>query len=391
MKKVLVFNYSEISLKKKNRKYFEDKVFAHIKKIADFYSLGKTKSLRGRFYIEVRNEENLDSATDRFQKVFGLQSVFLGYKTEKEVEKLVETASKLVKEQDNTFKIKAKRTDKSFKLNSMELNQIVGSKILELFPKLNVDVHHPDAELIVEIHKDFAFVMRKLFSCSKGLPYASSGKVVTLLSGGIDSPVATWMMMKRGCEVIPVHFHTPPYTGDSLVKKIKDIAKVLSYYANEEINLHLVNFTEIQVAIKKFADDKFTTILSRRFMLKIAEEIAVKNGAKGIVTGDALGQVASQTLENIMCINEVAKLPVLRPLIGFDKDEIENIAKKIRTYEISITEGIDCCHLFSPKNPETKGKIDAVVAEERKVIDALGEKIPYNYEIVKISPYDTTC
>ncbi|MGA1845644.1 tRNA uracil 4-sulfurtransferase ThiI [Deferribacter abyssi] len=387
MKKVLVFNYSEISLKKKNRKYFEEKVFFHIKKIADFYLLGKTRFLRGRFYIEVNNEEKLNRAVDRFRNVFGLQSVFLGYKTEKEIENLVEAASKLISEQDNSFKIKSKRTDKSFKLNSMELNQIIGSKILEIFPKLNVNVHRPDAELIIEIHKDFAFVMKKLFNCSKGLPYASSGKVVTLLSGGIDSPVATWMMMKRGCEIIPVHFHTPPYTGATLIEKIKNIVRSLSYYADKEISLHLVNFTDIQVAIKKFAHDKFTTILSRRFMLKIAEEIAIQNDAKGIVTGDALGQVASQTLENIMCINEVVKLPVLRPLIGFDKDEIEGIAKKIKTYEISIMDGVDCCHLFSPKNPETRGKIETVIAEEQKVIDALNGKIPYNCEIVTITSY----
>ncbi|MGA1862985.1 tRNA 4-thiouridine(8) synthase ThiI [Deferribacter thermophilus] len=389
MKKILVFNYSEISLKKKNRKFFEDKLYHHINNIAKHFNLGKTWFIRGRFYLEIYNESQLQKSLEYFEKIFGIQSIFLGYKTDKDFDKICLAAKALTTEKKGvkTFKINAKRADKSFPINSMEINRELGGYILDNYPELTVDVHNPDMEIIVEIHKNFSFIMTKIIDCIGGLPYGSAGKVVSLLSGGIDSPVATWLMMKRGCEVVPLHFYTPPYTGNKLTDKIERLVKTLSLYSVNGITLYMINFTQIQIAIKKYAHDKFTTILSRRFMLKIANEIATNLNALGIITGDALGQVASQTLENLYCVNEASNLPVFRPLIGFDKQEIENLAKKIGTYPISIEEGIDCCHLFSPKNPETRGKIDMVKEEEEKVLKALNYDLPFEVETKHLTPF----
>jgi thiamine biosynthesis protein ThiI len=383
MKKCIVFNYTEIGLKKGNRKYFESILFNHLKKVAGKYNLKDFKNYRGRYILFYPPSFNTEIMLNDFSKIFGLNNIFTGYFIERDFKKALEV-SKILLKNAKTFKIAAKRIDKTFNPNSMKININFGADILETMPELKVDVKNPEILLHFEIFKDGFLIFKHHTKAFGGLPYGTAGKVISLLSGGIDSPVATWMMMKRGCEIIPIHFHTPPYTGEASVEKVKNLAKILSSYTPKPFKLHIVNMTKLQIAIKKYAREKNITILSRRVMAKIAMEIAKKNNALAIVTGEALSQVASQTLHNLNSVNDVYSLPVFRPLIGFDKNEIIEKAKIIGTYETSIGKEIDCCHLFSPSHPETKGKPDIIIEDEKFVFNKINNEFDYDVEIIEI-------
>jgi thiamine biosynthesis protein ThiI len=378
-----MFNYSEIGLKKGNRQYFEDVLFGQLRKVALKHNLNRFKRYRGRYVLFLPADANEEFIAKDFKKIFGLSNVFGGFFTEKDFSKAIKLIPDLLKD-CKTFKIAARRADKSFHMNSMQINTEAGAFVLEKLKNIKVDVVHPEITIHFEVYKDGFLILKHLESCFQGLPVGSSGKAVSLFSGGIDSPVAVWMMMKRGCEVIPIHFHTPPYTGEGSLNKVKNLCKVLSEYALKPMELYIVNITELQLAVKRYGKHKMGTILIRRIMGKIASEIAEKEQAGAIITGEALSQVASQTLENIICVNEVFKLPVFRPLIGFDKYEIIEKAKMIGTYDISIQPEIDCCHLFSPSHPETKGKLEKILEEEKKVMIHFDNKLKYEIEKVKI-------
>lgn len=385
MRKCLVFNYSEIGLKKGNRKYFEDQLFNHLRIVAKRWGLGKFKSYRGRFLLFLDDVSETQKIVNDFQKVFGLTTVFEGYFIERDFDKALEV-SQLLLEGAKTFKVAAKRVDKKFSPGSMDININFGADILEAMPHLKVDVKTPDVMLFFEVFTDGFLIFRKSVSAYGGLPYGTAGKVVSMLSGGIDSPVATWMMMKRSCEVIPVHFHTPPYTGEGSLEKVKELARILAAYTPKGLNLHVVNMTALQIAIKKFGKQKHITLLSRRIMARISMEIARQENALGIITGEAMSQVASQTLQNLNCVDSLYELPVYRPLIGFDKVEIIDRAQQIGTFTSSIRPEVDCCQLFSPSHPETKGKPDIIAADEEKVLNALNGEFPYEVECFHIQP-----
>lgn len=383
MRKCLVFNYSEIGLKKGNRKYFEEKLYEHLRIVAKRWNLGKFKNYRGRYMLFLDDIDNIQPVIDDFQKIFGLTSVFTGYFTERSFETALVASQDLLKHAA-TFKVAAKRIDKSFTPGSMDINANFGGEILEAMPHLKVDVRKPDVMLHFEVFHDGFLIFRHAVSACGGLPYGTSGKVVSMLSGGIDSPVATWMMMKRGCDIIPVHFHTPPYTGDGSLDKVIELAKILAKYTRKGLKLHVVNMTQLQIAIKKHGKQKNITLLSRRVMARISMEIALKEKALGIVTGEALSQVASQTIHNLNCVNDIYTLPAFRPLIGFDKVEIIERAQKIGTFDTSIRPEVDCCQLFSPSHPETKGKPQIILADETHVLKTFDGEFPYEVDIIEI-------
>lgn len=385
MQKCLIFNYSEIGLKKGNRQYFEDVLLGHLRKVANKYNLSDFKRYRGRYVLFLKGNQNEIKMANDFKKVFGLANVFTGYFTDKNLDATMQVIPELL-ENSKTFKIAARRADKTFPLNSMAINVELGARVLEKINNICVDVKNPETLIHVEVYKDGFLVFKHLVNCFQGLPAGCAGKAVSLFSGGIDSPVAVWMMMKRGCDVIPVHFHTPPYTGEGSIDKVKNLCKVLSEYAFKPVTLYLVNITNLQLAVKKYAKQKYITILTRRIMGKIANEIAEKEQARAIITGEALSQVASQTMENINCVNEVYKLPVFRPLIGFDKYEIIDIAKKIGTFNISVLPETDCCHLFSPSHPETRGNLEKILEAETEIMRHFDNKLDYDFDVVKILP-----
>ena len=383
MKKFLIISFGEITLKKNNRSFFEKILANHINIVLKNYHLHLIKEKRGRCIIFIDDTFEITELLQELRNIFGIKNIYEGYQIARDLDTALEGCVRLLGK-TKTYKVRARRTDKSYPLCSIEINNKLGELINKRIDDIKVDVHKPEVLLNLEVYHSYFLVYKKVVTGVGGLPYSCSGKVVSLLSSGIDSPAASWMMMKRGCEVIFVHFHTPPYTGENSILKVKDLVHKLALYSFLPLRLYMVNITALQIAIKKFCKEKHITIITRRMMGKITQHIADLENAKGIVTGEAMAQVASQTLYNLYCVNDVYKLPVLRPLIGFDKEDIINLARKIGTYDISIREGDDCCALFSPKHPETKGKLDMVMEDEKIVMNELGNILPYNYEICDI-------
>ncbi|EKD33476.1 MAG: hypothetical protein ACD_76C00021G0005 [uncultured bacterium] len=363
----LLIHHGEISLKGRNRGMFEQVLINNIKKAISEFSGAEIKKLYGRYIVSIANQGDIEKMISAVSKVFGIENVSPVLKTEMKYEDIVVACVSIAKEDDSwkSFKIQAKRTDKNFPISSDKLNAELGSEILDAFPDRIVDVHNPDLLIRVEIVDGTTFVYRNKKIGFGGLPVGSSGKALALLSGGIDSPVASWHMMKRGCQVDFVHFHSVPYTSRASVEKVKELAKILQKWEPKAC-LYLVPFAEIQKAIVKEARSDLRVVLYRRAMLKIAERIANKIGALALITGDSLGQVASQTLENIQTISDVCSITILRPLIGNNKSEIIEDAKTIGTYDVSIEPHEDCCSLFMPRNPATKTSVKSARAEEAR-------------------------
>ncbi|SDJ65975.1 tRNA uracil 4-sulfurtransferase ThiI [Salimicrobium halophilum] len=361
----ILIRFGEMALKGKNRKHFERQLLENVQYRLHGFKKAVVKKTRGRMYV-LLNGEDPHQVMKACQQVFGIYSLSFAIHTENDVEQLKEAVLSAIREEKGarTFKISAKRADKSFPVSSDELNPMLGGHILRNVDGISVDVHQPDVELKVEIRHEGAYVTAGDYRGAGGLPIGSTGKSMIMLSGGIDSPIAGYLTMKRGVEIEAVHFHSPPYTSERAKQKVLDLAQELSVYG-KRIKVHVVPFTEIQQKIYRELPDSYGMTIMRRMMMRIAESIAKEEGALAITTGESLGQVASQTMESMNTINEVTNYPVIRPLVTMDKLEIIDIAKKIGTYDISIRPYEDCCTIFVPKEPKTKPDRDKTIAIEQ--------------------------
>ncbi|PYZ93961.1 tRNA 4-thiouridine(8) synthase ThiI [Salipaludibacillus keqinensis] len=352
----ILIRYAELSLKGKNRKFFEQKLQSNIREALKPFPAVKTSKSFGRMFVQLNGEDE-EKVSDRLKNVFGIHSFSPAVKVPLEKEAICEgalwAAKDALPEGNRTFKVSVRRTNKDFPIGSQEMNQIVGGHVLRNMNHLSVDLHHPDVHLKVEIRQEAAYITCKVIKASGGLPVGTSGKVMLMLSGGIDSPVAGYLALKRGVTIEAVHFHSPPFTNERAKQKVEDLVKVLTKFGGN-MNLHIVPFTDVQTAIHKQVPDNYEMTVMRRFMLRITEKLAEINQAKGIVNGESLGQVASQTLESMYAINEVTSIPVLRPLITMDKLEVIDVARAIGTYDISILPYEDCCTIFLPSESKTK-------------------------------------
>lgn len=359
----ILIRYGEMSTKGKNRNRFVVRLKRNIQKKLKAFPNIKIEYMRDRMYILLNGEPH-GEIMEQLKTVFGIQSFSLAMKCENDIEQIKTTALAAVQQVDGkTFKVSAKRIDKQFPIGSNELNHTLGSHILRNTNHLTVNVHEPDIDVRVEVRKDGTYVTCHDIPGAGGLPVGTSGKAMLMLSGGIDSPVAGYLAMKRGLEIEAVHFFSPPFTSERAKQKVVDLAKKLTRFGGK-IRLHIVPFTDIQQTIHQQVPDGYSLISSRRMMLKITDMLRKKYNGLAIVTGESLGQVASQTLESMFVINDVTTTPVLRPLVSMDKTEIIAIAKKIDTLDISILPYEDCCTIFTPSAPKTRPKREKVVHYE---------------------------
>nr|WP_295969848.1 tRNA uracil 4-sulfurtransferase ThiI [uncultured Bacillus sp.] len=384
----ILIRYGELSTKGRNRNVFVEKLGRSIRyALHDFPNI-KIKSTRDRMYIQL-NGENSREMIDRLQGVFGIQSFSPVIKTGKELEQIKETALHLFKKvyhEGSTFKITTKRADKTFYMDTDEMNHALGGHILQNVPNVKVHVKQPDINLQIEIRSEAVYIFCEIYQGAGGLPAGSGGKAMLMLSGGIDSPVAGYLSMKRGLEVEGVHFFSPPFTSERAKQKVLDLAGKLSE-RNGHFRLHIVPFTEIQQLIHKQIPENYTMTATRRMMLRITDALRERQEALAIVTGESLGQVASQTIESMYAINEVTNTPILRPLIMMDKPEIIQIAQDIETFEISNRPYEDCCTIFVPPSPKTKPKRDKVIRYESFFdFDPYIQKAVEQTEIILIKP-----
>ncbi|NLL82003.1 MAG: tRNA 4-thiouridine(8) synthase ThiI [Tissierellia bacterium] len=370
MDKVISVSFGEIALKSGNRKYFEDKLIKQMRKAIADVGYEKIYKEMGKIYIEA-SEDYYPQIINRLRKVFGLVYISPCIRVEQDFEEIKKASIQAILEriEDSrikTFKVETNRADKKFSMKSPEVSKEVGAVILKNIENLTVDVHKPDVFVYVDIRQN-AYIYTEKIKGYGGLPIGTNGKGLLLLSGGIDSPVAGFMMARRGVEINAVHYHSYPFTSERAEEKVKDLAGILSRYIGT-IKLFSVNIIEIQKQINKNCPKDEMTILSRRFMMRIAESIAKENNYQALITGENLGQVASQTIEGLNVTNSSVELPVFRPLIGFDKVDIVDIAKDIETYETSILPYDDCCTVFLPKHPVTKPRLDNI-EESEKALD----------------------
>ena len=367
MKELILLKCGELALKGLNRSSFEDTLIRNCKRRLE--SLGKFHIHKAQSTIYVRPDDesiDLDEAVDRLCKVFGIAALTRAAVVEKDFERIKAVAPDYLRETlegCSTFKVEAKRSDKSFPMKSPELCMELGGVLLDAFPHLTVDVHNPDVTVYVEIREQAAYLHTDQLHGAGGLPVGTSGRAMLLISGGIDSPVAGYMMAKRGLEVQAIHFVSPPYTSEHALEKVKTLCRKMSAYCGR-IRLAVVPFTAMQEGIRDNCPEELFTIIMRRFMMKIAEQIAKQNDCGALITGESVAQVASQTLWAIACTDVACEMPVLRPVIGMDKDEIVRIAYKIDTFETSILPYEDCCTVFTPKHPKTKPKLEQVLRAE---------------------------
>lgn len=363
MKEIILCKYGEIALKGLNKSSFEGmmtkSVKYRLKKLGEFNIFRSQSTL----YVEPLDEDiDVDEVVDRLSKVFGIVKLCRCGVYEKDMDTILRKGPEYLAEQlesARTFKVEAKRSDKRFPMKSPEICAEMGGAVLDKFPHLKVDVHNPDVTVVVEIREEKAFVHAGQQDGAGGLPVGSSGKAMLLLSGGIDSPVAGYMIARRGAKVSAIHFEAPPYTSDRARMKVEKLAKIISAYCGE-IDFYCVPFTKIQELLRDNCPEEFFTILMRRLMMEIAQRICEREGIQALVTGESLGQVASQTMYAMVCTDAVCRLPVFRPCIGLDKSEIVETARKIDTFDTSILPYEDCCTVFTPKHPRTKPKLAEV-------------------------------
>ncbi|GLX68233.1 tRNA uracil 4-sulfurtransferase ThiI [Paenibacillus glycanilyticus] len=365
----VIVRYGELVMKGRNRNQFEKRMLQQTKlALRGFESLTYAKSF-GRLTISL-NGAPFEAISERLKDVFGIVSFSPVILVDNELEKIQAAALQLMnglEQTPATFKVSAKRAWKPFVHSSQEMNHLVGSHVLRAFADLKVDVRKPEVELRVDTYEEGTFVYNKVIAGAGGFPFGSNGKAMLLLSGGIDSPVAGWMAMRKGLKLEAVHFHSYPFTSDKAKEKVIDLARRLSYYAGAPLKLHLVPFTEIQTRLVQARQDSLMITMMRRAMLRITEQLAERNEAGGIVTGESLGQVASQTLSSMNVIGRATVLPLLKPLLMMDKQEIINEAVKIGTFETSILPYEDCCTLFLPKSPSTNPNLNVVERAEKNI------------------------
>lgn len=389
MKEIILLKNGEIALKGLNRSVFEDKLIGNARRRLE--PLGKFgfRKAQSTIFVEPKEEDiDLDEAVDILQKVYGIIALSRAAVVEKDFEAIKETAITYLKDElmeAKTFKVDAKRSDKSFPLKSPEICRDLGAYILENFPHLTVDVHNPDVNVVVEIRDYAAYVHGKQLPGAGGIPVGSGGRALLLLSGGIDSPVAGAMMAKRGLEVYAIHFASPPYTSERAKQKVITLAEKMTAYCGR-INLFVVPFTEIQERIKDDCPEELFTVIMRRYMMRIACRIARQQDCEALVTGESVGQVASQTIQAMNCTDAAADMPVLRPVVGMDKEEIIKVAHKIDTFETSILPYEDCCTVFTPKHPRTKPVLKFVEqAEQSMDMENLIDRAVKGTEVIKIN------
>ncbi len=388
-----IIKYAEIGIKGRNRFLFEDALVDRVKNalrdMAGTFYLRKTP---GRIFLEMKEDFDFDEVVERLGKVFGTVGIAPTLSLEDEgFEKLAEQVvsywgdmygDRMNGEKPLTFKVNARRNRKNYPKNSMEINADLGEVLLQAYPQLKVDVHKPDILLEVEI-RDRIYVYSEILPGPGGMPVGTGGKAMLLLSGGIDSPVAGWMIAKRGVTLDAVYFNAPPYTSERALQKVVDLAKIVSEYAGP-INLHVINFTDIQLKIYELCPHEELTIIMRRYMMRIAEKLAIDSGALGLVTGESIGQVASQTMASLVATNEVCTLPVYRPVIAFDKQDIVEISERIGTYETSILPYEDCCTIFVAKHPVTKPNVNVIRRHEHNLDEVIGPLLEAAFETDRV-------
>ena len=386
-----LIKYSEIGVKGKNRYVFEDALVHQIKRAlygVDGHFVVKKQS--GRILVSVEGEYDYDDAVAALQHVFGISAICPTVVVPDEgFDKMAEAVIKYVDEEftdkNFSFKVMGRRANKQYPMTSMEVAAEIGARLLDSFPEMHVDVHHPDRIIYVEVRENIAIYSTEIPGPC-GMPVGTAGKAMLLLSGGIDSPVAGYMIAKRGVTLSATYFHAPPYTSEQAKQKVVDLAKLVAKYSGP-IDLHIVNFTDIQLYIYQQCAHEELTIIMRRYMMRIAEHFAKENDCLGLVTGESIGQVASQTMQSLNCTNAVCSLPVYRPLIAFDKQDIVDISEKIDTYETSILPYEDCCTIFVAKHPVTKPKLEAIEKHEHNLdekIDELMKQAIDTVEVIKV-------
>ncbi len=391
MYKSFLIKYAEIGVKGKNRYIFEDRLCDQIR-----YALRRcdgefevTKS-QGRIYVNALSAFDFDETVENLKTVFGISGICPVVKVEdcgfeKLCEEVVSYMDRVYPDKHMTFKVEARRARKNYPKNSMEMNCDIGEAVLNAFPEIRVDVHKPDIMLHIEI-REMIYIYSLVIAGPGGLPIGTNGKGMLLLSGGIDSPVAGYMIAKRGVKIDAVYFHAPPYTSDRAKQKVVDLAKYVARFSGL-IRLHVINFTDIQLYIYDKCPHDELTIIMRRYMMRIAEHLALESGCLGLITGESIGQVASQTMQSLMATNDVCTLPVYRPLIGFDKQEIVTVSEQIHTYETSILPFEDCCTIFVAKHPVTKPNLNIIRRHETNLdegIDALVKTALETDEVIEV-------
>ena len=385
MNKVIIVRVCEIFLKGKNRFYFVNLLEENIKKALDGIKYDLVK-LQMRYLVENFDEDKYDLIMSKLLKVCGIHTMSVAYCVESDVDKIAEAAIAECEDMKGSFKVETNRADKTFPLHSVELSAEIGGRILERYGKdLYVDVKKPKNILKIDISENGqSLIYKDVIKGVGGMPVGSSGKGFLMLSGGIDSPVAGYMMAKRGMKLAAVHFHSYPYTGEAAKEKVITLGKMISEYS-AGMTLYVVKFTEIQEEIHKKCSEEFMITMMRRFMMRITERLANYHGGQAIITGESLGQVASQTTESITSSNSVVTMPVFRPLIAFDKLETIEIANKIGTYETSILPYEDCCTVFLPKFPAIKPRMDRVLKEESRLdVEELIKRAMQNVEVIEL-------
>lgn len=377
MERVILLRYGELFLKGRNRSSFESKLIGNIKRVIEKFEAKLTRS-QSRYFIEGYNAQDEERLISALTKIFGLHSISPAEKIPTDVELIKRCAAQAAVEGES-FRITCKRADKKFPMTSSQLAAEVGGYVLENVTDTKVDLHKPQREITIDLRENgFTYVLSDKIACVGGLPVGTSGSGLLLLSGGIDSPVAGFKMAQRGVQINAIHFCSPPYTGEAAKQKVVELANILSDYTGR-FKLFVVPFTAVQLAIHKNCKAEFMITLMRRIMMRISERVASANNMGAIITGESLGQVASQTMQSLTVVNDALELlPAFRPLIGMDKDEIVSIAQKIHTFETSILPYEDCCTVFLPQNPVIKPKMDVTLREEAKldveklVADAIG-------------------
>ncbi len=375
MKEIILIKNGELALKGLNRSTFEDVLIKNIRRRLSAIGEFEIKKSQSTITIEPISENvNMQQAVEILSKVFGIAGLSRAAAAQKDMDDILKVAETYLEDlllEVKTFKVEARRSDKKFPLKSPEICNEVGGHLLKKYPHLEVDVHNPQLTVNIEIRDNYAYVRGNQLKGAGGMPVGTSGKAALLVSGGIDSPVAGWMMSKRGVSLTAIHFASPPYTSQRAEQKVVELLQKVSEYSGR-ITMYIVPFTEIQEQIKDNCPEELFTIIMRRFMMRISEIIARQDNCGALITGESLGQVASQTLYAIGCTDAVCNMPTLRPLIGMDKDEIVKISRKIDTFDISIQPYEDCCTIFTPKHPRTRPTLEYVEQVEEKLdIDAL--------------------
>jgi len=388
MQEIILLKQGEIVLKGLNKRYFEQKLVQNVKRSLEPFGDFKVYTAQSTVYVEPQSEScDVTGAFAAMRCVFGVSSLSRAAACEKDKDAILQTAIAYLKDdfaKARSFKVESKRADKRFPMTSIQLSQYVGGELNEAFPDVAVDVHKPELLVTVEVRDFKAYVHAAPVQGAGGMPVGSNGRAVSLLSGGIDSPVATYMIAKRGIKIIPVHFFSFPYTSEQAKEKVLTLAKKLTPYCGD-MTVEVVPFTHVQEAMRKVCPEDFYTLVMRRIMMRIAERIAEANGCKALVTGESLGQVASQTMEAMAATEACIDLPVLRPVVGMDKEEIVRLARRIDTFETSILPFEDCCTVFTPKHPKTKPKPGQVERAEAGLdIEALVEEALANIERVRV-------